>query len=66
MEPLEKFFEKRVRQGEFFAMMIPRYLENPDRFMGTKQYTLEQAEAFKKDAEKCRAVLQFLREYKNK
>ena len=29
MESLEKFIEKRMKQSEFSAMMIPRYLETP-------------------------------------
>jgi hypothetical protein len=63
MEKLEKFIEKRMQQSEFSAMMIPRYLEKPNAFLGSKNYTLEQAEEFKKDAEKCKAVIMFLKEY---
>lgn len=63
MESLEKFIEKRMQQSEFSAMMIPRYLEKPNAFLGSKNYTLEQAEEFKADAEKCKAVMMFLKEY---
>lgn len=41
MESLEKFIEKRMKQSEFSAMMIPRYLETPNAFLGSKDYTLE-------------------------
>lgn len=61
MESLEKFIEKRMRQSEFSAMMIPRYLETPNVFLGSKDYTLEQAEEFKKDAKKCKFVLELLK-----
>lgn len=64
MESLEKFIEKRMQQSEFSAMMIPRYLENPNAFLGSKNYNLEQAEQFKEEAKKCKAVLSFLKEYK--
>jgi len=63
MESLEKFIEKRMQQSEFSAMMIPRYLENPNAFLGSKNYTLQQADEFKKEAKKCKAVLTFLKEY---
>lgn len=63
MEALEKFIEKRMQQSEFSAMMIPRYLERPHAFLGSKNYTLEQAEEFKADAEKCKAVMKFLKDY---
>lgn len=67
MESLEKFIEKRMKQCEFSAMMIPRYLETPNAFLGSKNYTLKQAEEFKKEAKKCKAVLSFLNQYnKNK
>lgn len=64
MEKLEVFIEKRRRQAEFHAMMIPRYLETPDAFLGSKNYTLKQAEEFKEDAEKCKMVLDFLKAVK--
>jgi len=63
MESLEKFIEKRMRQSEFSAMMIPRYLKNPDAFLGSKNYTMEQSLEFKNEVKKCKAVLKFLREY---
>lgn len=63
MESLEKFIEKRMRQSDFTAMMIPRYLERPDAFLGKNTQTLQDAEMYKKDAEKCKAVLNFLKEY---
>jgi len=63
MESLEKFIEKRMRQSDFSAMMIPRYLKNPDAFLGSKNYTLKQGLEFKKEAKKCKAVLSFLKEY---
>ena len=73
MEKLEVFIEKRMKQSEFSAMMIPRYLETPNAFLGSKNYTLKQAEEFKEDAEKCKMVLDFLKalkkydfEFKNK
>ncbi len=66
MESLEKFIEKRKQQSEFSAMMIPRYLKNPTAFLGSKNYTLDQAEQFKKEAKKCEAVLVFLKEYNKK
>jgi len=63
MESLEKFIEKRMKQAEFSAMMIPRYLENPNAFISSKNYTLNQADEFQKDSKKCKAVLAFLKEY---
>ena len=66
MESLEKFIEQRMQQSKFSAMMIPRYLANPSAFLGSKNYTLEQSEEFKKDAEKCKAVLTFLKDYNKK
>jgi hypothetical protein len=60
MESLEKFIEKRMQQSEFSAMMIPRYLEKPNAFLGSKNYTLEKAAEFKADAEKCKALMMFL------
>lgn len=63
MESLEKFIEKRMQQSEFSAMMIPRYLEKPNAFLGSKNYTLEQGKEFEVDAEKCKAVLNFLKLY---
>ena len=64
MISLEKFIEDRMRQSEFQAMMIPRYLNNPDAFIGKNTHTLEQANEFQKEAEKCKATLKFLSEYK--
>lgn len=43
--------------------MIPRYLEKPNAFLGSKNYTLHQAEEFKADAKKCKAILNFLKQY---
>ena len=63
MEALEKFIEKRMQQSEFSAMMIPRYLERPNAFLGSKNFTLEQGKEFEDDAKKCKAVLIFLKEY---
>jgi len=63
MESLEKFIEKRMQQSEFSAMMIPRYLQTPDAFLGTKNFTLKQAEEMKNEAKKRKAVLNFLKEY---
>ena len=63
MEKLEVFIEKRMRQAEFQAMMIPRYLETPDAFLGSKNYTMEQADEMKKESKKCKAVLEFLKTY---
>lgn len=64
METLEKFIEKRMQQSTFSAMMIPRYLEKPNAFLGSKNFTLEQGREFEEDAKKCKAVLNFLKEYK--
>jgi hypothetical protein len=63
MESIEKFLEKRMHQSEFSAMMIPRYLENPNAFLGSKNYSIEQAEEFKQDAKKCKIILDFLKIY---
>ena len=63
MEALEKFIEKRMQQSEFSAMMIHRYLERPNAFLGSKNFTLEQGKEFEDDAKKCKAVLIFLKEY---
>lgn len=63
MESLEKFIEKRMQQSEFSAMMIPRYLENPNAFLGKNTKTIEDAEKMKKESKKCKAVLDFMREY---
>ena len=63
MESLEIFIKKRMQQSDFSAMMIPRYLKRPAAFLGSKDYTLEQAEMFKKDSEKCKAILEFLTKY---
>ena len=63
MESLEIFIKKRMQQSQFSAMMIPRYLERPNAFLGSKNYTLEQAEIFKKDFQKCKAILEFLTQY---
>ena len=60
MESLEKLIEKRMNQSNHMAMMIPRYLENPNAFLGSKNFTLEQAALFKADAQKCKSVLDFL------
>lgn len=65
MEALEKFIEKRMQQSEFSAMMIPRYLEKPNAFLGSKNFTLEQGKEFEADAKKCKAVLNFLKQYNN-
>ncbi|MBC7524066.1 MAG: hypothetical protein H7239_06480 [Flavobacterium sp.] len=63
MEALEIFIKKRMQQSEFSAMMIPRYLEKPHAFLGSKNFTLEQGKDFEKDAEKCKAILHFLKDY---
>lgn len=63
MESLEKFIEARADQSKFMAMMIPRWINTPNAFVGKKQFTLEQAEQFTNEAKKCRAVLKFLAEY---
>lgn len=63
MESLEAFIRKRMNQSDHMGMMIPRYLENPNRFMGKKQYTLEDAVNHQKEAKKCDAVLKFLKQY---
>ncbi len=63
MESLEIFIKKRMQQSESLAMMIPRYLENPNAFLGSKNYTLKQSEDLKKEAIKCKAVLDFLKVY---
>lgn len=63
MESIEKFIQRRQGQSEFSAMMIPRYLNNPNAFLGCKTYTLKQADEFEKDAKKCKAILEFLKTY---
>ena len=63
METLEKFIEKKMQQCEFSAMMIPRYLEKPNAFLGSKKFTLEEANQHEKEAKKCEAVLIFLKNY---
>jgi len=62
MESLEKFLETRMRQSQFQAMMIPRYLENPNRFIGKRTPTMEQAAMFEEDAGKCKKCLDILKE----
>ena len=63
METIEKFLQKRIRQSEFSAMMIPRYLENTNAFLGSKNFTLQQGKIFENDAKKCKAILNFLKDY---
>lgn len=63
MESLEKFIQKRMHQCDFEAMMIPRYLEEPNAFLGKNTKTLKDAEEMKKEVKKCNAVLNFLRDY---
>lgn len=66
MEKLEVFIEKRMKQTEYLANMIPKYLETPGAFLGSKNYTMKQADEMKKEAEKCSAVLDFLKSYNKK
>lgn len=63
MESLEKFIEKRMNQCSFEAMMIPRYLEDPNAFLGKNTKTLIDAENMKNEAKKCKMVLDFLKIY---
>lgn len=63
MEKLEVFLKKKMEQHKFSAMMIPRYLEKPNAFLGSKKFTLEEADQHKKEAKKCEAVLIFLKNY---
>jgi len=63
MEKLELFLKNKMDQHNFSAMMIPRYLERPNAFLGSKKFTLKEAEQHKKEAEKCKAVLEFLKQY---
>ena len=64
MESLEILLQKRIRQCDFEAMMIPRYLENPNAFIGKNTKTLEDAKKMEKESKKCRAVLKYLKEYR--
>jgi len=63
MESLEKFIEKRMNQCSFEAMMIPRYLEEPNAFLGKNTKTLIDADNMKNEAKKCKMVLDFLKIY---
>lgn len=66
MKTIESVLKERQQQSEFMAMMIPRWIENPIAFVGKNSHTLEDAENFKKDAEKCKSTLKFLAEYNKK
>lgn len=37
MVSLEKMIEERARQQEFMAMMIPRWINNKNAWIGSKQ-----------------------------
>ncbi|MDR6844483.1 hypothetical protein [Flavobacterium granuli] len=64
MEKLEIFLEKRMRQSEHHAMMIRRYNEFPDQFLGSKNYTEQDSIDAQNDSVKCKLALKLLKELK--
>ena len=64
MEKIEVFLEKRMRQSAHHSMMIKKYNEFPDQFLGSKNYTEQDSIDAHNDSEKCRLALKLLKEFK--
>lgn len=57
MKTLASFLHDRILQLENRLMMIPRYLERPEAFVGKKDYSLDDMPIIQKQIEEAKMAL---------
>jgi len=61
---LRKFLQDRLAQLEHRKMMIPRYVERPQKFAGTKKdFTLDMLPQIEKEIAETRAAIKGIDEF---
>lgn len=61
LQDIETLIATRGRQCEIMAKAIRKYIANPERYVGGKNYTETDAMYYDREAAKCRNVLKILK-----
>ncbi|HEX8331902.1 MAG TPA: hypothetical protein VF622_04725 [Segetibacter sp.] len=57
MQSLSTFLNQRIQQLEHRKMMIPRYVERPESFLGKKDFSLSDLPKIEQDLKECKFAL---------
>jgi hypothetical protein len=57
MQSLSAYLRERIQQLEHRKMMIPRYVEQPQAFLGKKDFSLDDLPKIEEDLKECRIAL---------
>lgn len=60
---LIEFLEDRIRQLEDRKFMIPKYVEYPLRFLGRKDFTLDEIPKIQHQILECKAAIKAVKEF---
>lgn len=60
---LKNYIEARLNQLENRKMMIPRYIERPGKFLGKKDFSLEDLPKIDAQIAECKAALKGIEAY---
>jgi hypothetical protein len=57
MQSLSAYLKERIQQLENRKMMIPRYVERPEAFLGKKDFSMNDLPKIEEDLKECRFAL---------
>jgi hypothetical protein len=62
---LKNIIQNRLQQLENRKMMIPRYVERPGKFLGKKDFSLEDLPKIEAQIAECKAALKGINDFFN-
>lgn len=57
MQSLTSYLKERIQQLEHRKMMIPRYVERPEAFLGRRDFSLDDLPKIEEDLKECKFAL---------